>query len=157
MRVRIRQRQKSDLETVDEQRVRLALLRERCKAFGMISEGVPFHEELAGRAGMNFLLLPESHHTSQDVQRAAEALKRSRDAVLLEVFWQPVSAGGLLNSVEFYVDLGEKAARARNEHDEARAQFHAEHFRKARSLEQNDNRQVADRHYREAYAAARHA
>lgn len=42
----------------------------------------------------------------------------------------------MLNSPQFYVELGTKAAEARNQHDEARAKFHAEHFRRAKALEQ---------------------
>lgn len=70
MRPRIRQHRKSDLETAEQQQVRLAFVRERNKRFGMIVEGVPYHEELAGRAGMSFLLLPEAHHVLDDVKRA---------------------------------------------------------------------------------------
>ena len=87
MRPRIRQHRKSDLETAEQQQVRLAFVRERNKRFGMIVEGVPYHEELAGRAGMRFLLLPEAHHVLEDVQRAAAVLWRQRDVVSMEVFW----------------------------------------------------------------------
>ncbi len=87
MQPRIRQHQKSDLETAEQQQVRLSFVRERSKKFGMILEGVPYYEELAGRAGMRFLLLPEAHHVLEDVQRAAAVLWRQRDVVSMEVFW----------------------------------------------------------------------
>lgn len=61
----------------------------------------------------------------------------------------------MLNTPEFYTDLGTKAAVARNQKDEARANSHAEHFRRARNLETGDDRQEANRLYDEAYKAAR--
>ena len=53
------------------------------------------------------------------------------------------------------MDLGRQAAKARNQRDEARAEFHARHFRAAKALEQGEDRQVADRLYRDAYAEER--
>ena len=61
----------------------------------------------------------------------------------------------MLNSPQFYVELGAKAAEARNQSDEARAKFHAEHYRKARALEQGDDRIFAATLYRDAYEAIR--
>ena len=61
----------------------------------------------------------------------------------------------MLNTQEFYQDLGVKAAIARNQRDEARAKFHAEHFRRAKALEQGDDKILADTLYREAYKASR--
>jgi len=61
----------------------------------------------------------------------------------------------MLNSPQFYVELGAKAAEARNQRDEARAKFHAEHFRKAKALEQGDDKTLADTLYRDAYEANR--
>lgn len=61
----------------------------------------------------------------------------------------------MLNSPQFYVELGAKAAEARNQRDEARAKFHAEHFRRAKALEQGDDKILADTLYREAYKASR--
>ena len=61
----------------------------------------------------------------------------------------------MLNSREFYMNLGREAAKARNQRDEARAEFHARHFRAAKALEQGEDRQVADRLYRDAYAEER--
>ena len=61
----------------------------------------------------------------------------------------------MLNSPQFYVELGAKVAEARNQRDEARAKSHAEHFRRAKALEQGDDRILADTLYREAYEASR--
>lgn len=61
----------------------------------------------------------------------------------------------MLNTKEFYADLGAKAAEARNQRDESRAQFHFEHFRRARALEDNACKTLADTLYREAYEASR--
>lgn len=61
----------------------------------------------------------------------------------------------MLNQPELYSDLGTKAAEDRNQHDEARAKFHAEHFRRAKGLERGEDRILADTLYREAYAASR--
>lgn len=61
----------------------------------------------------------------------------------------------MVNASAFYEDLGRKSAAARNQKDEARAKFHAEHFRRARDLESDENRQLVSRLYSEAYQAAR--
>jgi len=61
----------------------------------------------------------------------------------------------MLNTSEFYSDLGRMAALARNQRDEARAQSHADHFRRAKALEQGEDKLTADTLYRQAYAQAR--
>ena len=61
----------------------------------------------------------------------------------------------MLNPIEAYAEAGRKAAEARNDGDEARAQFHAEWFRRARNLEQGDGRRAANEAYRVAYTTAR--
>lgn len=61
----------------------------------------------------------------------------------------------MLNRSEFYRDLGIKAAQARNQNDEARASFHAKHFREAKALERGADRQLADELYRNGYESAR--
>ena len=61
----------------------------------------------------------------------------------------------MLNTIEFYKDLGTKAAEARNQRDESRANFNEDHFRRARGLEQGDDRLAANRAFDEAYKAAR--
>ena len=62
----------------------------------------------------------------------------------------------MLNSSVFYQDLGRKAAQARNQRDEARAQFHAVHFRRARDLESAEDRPLVTEWYMSAYRASRH-
>lgn len=61
----------------------------------------------------------------------------------------------MLNTPESYIEAGQKAAKARNERDEARAKFHADWFRRARSLEQDGHRQTANELYQTAYRATR--
>lgn len=61
----------------------------------------------------------------------------------------------MLNFPQFYVELGTKTAEARNQHDEARAQFHADYFRRAKALEQGDDKILADALYHNAYKANR--
>ena len=61
----------------------------------------------------------------------------------------------MLNKPEAYVEAGRMAAQARNQQDEARAQFHADWFRRARSLESAADRAEANRLYDEAYKQAR--
>lgn len=63
----------------------------------------------------------------------------------------------MLNTEAVYQDLGKKSAEARNQHDEARARFHANHFRLAKAMEKPEDRLVADRLYREAYEQHRAA
>lgn len=63
----------------------------------------------------------------------------------------------MINPIEFYTELGTKAAEARNQKDEARASFHARHFRDARALENGEARTAANKAYDDAYIAARHA
>ena len=61
----------------------------------------------------------------------------------------------MLNTIEFYKDLGTKAAKARNQRDESLARSTAEYFRRARGLEQGDDRMAANCAFDEAYKAAR--
>jgi len=61
----------------------------------------------------------------------------------------------MLNYPQFYVELGTKTAEARNQHDEARAKFHADYFRRAKALEQGDDKILADTLYYNAYEANR--
>jgi hypothetical protein len=61
----------------------------------------------------------------------------------------------MLNPIEFYSDLGRKAGIARNQRDEARAQSHADHFRRAKALEVDDDKVTADEAYRQAYREVR--
>ena len=61
----------------------------------------------------------------------------------------------MINTPDFYSELGAKVAMARNQHDEARAMFHAEHFRKAKALESDADKAVVYKLYIEAYKEAR--
>ena len=61
----------------------------------------------------------------------------------------------MLNTPDFYSELGAKVAIARNQHDEARAMFHTEHFRKAKALESDADKATAYKLYNEAYMEAR--
>lgn len=61
----------------------------------------------------------------------------------------------MVNTPDFYSELGAKVAMARNQHDEARAMFHAEHFRKAKALESDADKAVVYKLYSEAYKEAR--
>ena len=62
----------------------------------------------------------------------------------------------MFNSPQFYAELGRKAAEARNQHDEARAAFHGNHFRRARQYENADAAVEAGALFDEAYKEARH-
>ena len=61
----------------------------------------------------------------------------------------------MLNNPDAYTEAGRKAAEARNQRDEARAQHWAEYFRRMRGSEQGQDRQEAYRLYNEAYKTAR--
>ena len=63
----------------------------------------------------------------------------------------------MLNSEDFYRDLGKKSAEARNQGDEARASFHASHFREARNLESWEDHQKAYDIYSSSYKLNRRA
>ena len=63
--------------------------------------------------------------------------------------------GSEINTPDFYSELGAKVAIARNQHDEARAMFHTEHFRKAKALESDADKVAAYKLYNEAYTEAR--
>lgn len=66
-----------------EEYARLANERERYRNFGDVAEGVVFKESLAGRYGMSFMLMPDSNHTKEDIQRAGSYLRANRDVVSL--------------------------------------------------------------------------
>lgn len=61
----------------------------------------------------------------------------------------------MLNALSAYTEAGQQAARARNERDEARADFHARWFRAARALERGEDRQAATDAYTTAYRETR--
>lgn len=62
----------------------------------------------------------------------------------------------MLNSIEAYEEVGRASATARNQSDEARAKFHAQHFRRMRDLEQGADRVLAAEAYARGYDAVRH-
>lgn len=62
----------------------------------------------------------------------------------------------MLNSPEAYIEAGRKSAEARNQRGEARAMFHTEWFRRARGLEQGEDKVEANRLFQAAYSEARH-
>ncbi len=61
----------------------------------------------------------------------------------------------MLNTKEFYIGLGQSAAEAMNGRDHGRYKFHNSHFRKAKALEKEGDKDAADSYYNEGYAAAR--
>ena len=61
----------------------------------------------------------------------------------------------MLNHPENYTEAGRKAAEARNQRDEARAQHWRDYFRRMRDTEQGADRQQAAQLYQDAYAEAR--
>lgn len=71
----------SDLETLDQQVERLTQARDRAKRDQDVAAGIAYMESLAGSTGMNFVLLPDPHHTQQDIERAASYLFANRDVV----------------------------------------------------------------------------
>lgn len=73
----------SDIQSLEEQEVDFRRKRERAKNEMDLAAGVPFIESLAGVEGMTFTLLPEAHHTADDIQRASRYLHANRDVVNL--------------------------------------------------------------------------
>lgn len=61
----------------------------------------------------------------------------------------------MLNPEENYTEAGRKAAEARNQRDEARAQHWARYFQGMRNLERAEDRQRAQALYQEAYSKER--
>lgn len=61
----------------------------------------------------------------------------------------------MLNPIKVYRDAGKAAAHARNQRDEARASHFATWHRKAKALESDANRIIADNAYREGYTEVR--
>lgn len=61
----------------------------------------------------------------------------------------------MLNLESAYQEAGEKCGEARNQHDEARALFHNNWFRRAKALEQTEDRDKAQGLFDAGYSAAR--
>ena len=57
----------------------------------------------------------------------------------------------MLNKIETYTETGTKAAEARQQEDLARYNFHYNWMRRAVKLEKNDDKQVAQNAFNEAY------
>lgn len=49
----------------------------------------------------------------------------------------------MLNTLEFYFDIGKKVAVARNERDEARAMFEMDYLRRALGVEKREDKPAA--------------
>jgi hypothetical protein len=60
-----------------------------------------------------------------------------------------------LNPDEAYEEVGRQSAKARNQRDEALAQFHANHFHNMKALEPEELKGHVDQLYRDSYAANR--
>jgi hypothetical protein len=67
----------------------------------------------------------------------------------------PDTGENMINNPESYSEAGRKAAEARNQRDEARAEHWARYYRSMRGIENPEDRQQIDRLYHEAYTAAR--
>jgi len=63
----------------------------------------------------------------------------------------------MINAIETYAEAGKAEAKARNERDEARANFHRQHFGRMMALEKPDDAKAAKLAYYDAYGAARRA
>jgi hypothetical protein len=57
----------------------------QARRWGQEVAGIAYNEWLAGPDGMSFELLPEDHHTAEDVKRAKAQLRRDRDVVSIRV------------------------------------------------------------------------
>ena len=68
-------------EPLAEQIAELKQRREKARGFFDLAEGVVADEELAGRTGMSFMLMPDAHHDAGAIERAAAYLRSQRDAV----------------------------------------------------------------------------
>lgn len=63
----------------------------------------------------------------------------------------------MLNSIESYAEAGRKAGIARNQHDESRARFETDYFRRMCALEKPADKAAARQAFDAAYRAARGA
>lgn len=61
----------------------------------------------------------------------------------------------MINTIEAYTECGRKAAEARNQRDEVRAQHWKDYFQRMRNMEQGDDRLCAYNAYHDAYIATR--
>lgn len=61
----------------------------------------------------------------------------------------------MLNTLEFYFDIGKKVATARNERDESRAIFEMDYLRRALGCETREDRPAARASYDAGFKAFR--
>ena len=61
----------------------------------------------------------------------------------------------MLNTLEFYFDIGKKVAVARNEHDESRAIFEMDYLRRALGVEKREDKPAARAAYDAGFKAFR--
>ena len=61
----------------------------------------------------------------------------------------------MLNSIETYQEAGRKSAIARNQHDEATANFHKNWLSRAKALERDEDKQSAQGAFDQGYKDAR--
>ena len=61
----------------------------------------------------------------------------------------------MLNTLDFYFDIGKKAATARNERDEARAMFERDYFNRCIGVEKREDVAAARASYDAGYKAFR--
>ena len=72
---------RSDIETLEQQRERLTREREQGRRHHEIADGVVYKESLVSSSGMSFVLMPDPHHTDEDLKKAASYLYSNRDVV----------------------------------------------------------------------------
>jgi hypothetical protein len=61
----------------------------------------------------------------------------------------------MLNTLEFYFDIGKKVAVARNERDEARAMFERDYFNRCKGFEKREDKPAARAAYDAGFKAFR--
>lgn len=80
-------------DPLGEQIADLRRVREKARSFFDRVEGMVVDEELAGRGGSSFLLMPDAHHDGAAIDRAASRLRASRDIIAMQyVRLEPFSA-----------------------------------------------------------------
>jgi hypothetical protein len=73
-----------DAKRAEQDRMAWREKRTQAVRWKQLAEGVAYDEEVAGAKGMSFVLLPESLHSDDDIQRAADYLRDQRDVVSLQ-------------------------------------------------------------------------
>jgi hypothetical protein len=62
----------------------------------------------------------------------------------------------MINGIGIYKDAGYKAGEARKQHDESRAKFHNDWFKRAYSLESKENRPEIQKAFNDGYKEGAH-